>query len=164
MCKSNGICYINKVILGGKIIGKKGEPLNLVELIRKNGEPVLDKNGNPVKKLEFTVSVIDQLRGKDENGYYYTNDIRCTAFGGTAAFIARNFIGQSGIYIEGFENTSKYEVDGQMRYSKTVVVGSVNFNGTPVPKNEDVVSQENAPEDAGFAEELEDEDLGLPFN
>lgn len=160
MCTpASGITYFNQVICEGKIIGKAGEELELKGVTRKNGETVVDRTGKQLVKLDFTVSVIDTDRAKDENGYYQTNKIRCTAFGKQAEFIAEHFYGQSGILVVGKLATSTYERDGEKRYAFSVIVRSAGYNGTKVVPDEE--PDEAAPEDAAFAEELEAE--GLPF-
>ena len=161
MCTpANGITYFNQVICAGKIIGKSGERLELKEVIRKNGEKIVDREGNQLVKIDFTVAVLDTSRPKDENGYYQSDKIRCTAFGALAQHIAEHFFGQSGILIVGKETTSTYEKNGEKRYATSVLVQKVRFNGTRLIPDEDV-GEEALPEDAAFAAELEIE--GLPF-
>lgn len=160
MCTpASGITYFNQVICEGKIIGKSGERLELKDVTRKNGEAVVDRNGKQLVKLDFTVSVIDTSRPKDENGYYQTDKIRCTAFGKQAEFIAEHFYGQSGIHVVGKLATSTYEKDGEKRYAFSVIVRTVGYNGTKVVPDEE--AEEVAPDDAAYAEALDAE--GLPF-
>lgn len=91
--------------------------------ITKDIELQTGKSGSEYAK--FTVAV---NRRKDKDGNQKADFIDCTAFGKTAAFVAKYFKKGEGIVVEGALESDTYEAkDGTKRTKWSIRVGEAEF-------------------------------------
>ena len=119
--------------------------------ITKDIELQTGKSGSEYAK--FTVAV---NRRKDKNGNQKADFIDCTAFGKTAAFVAKYFKKGDGIVVEGHFESDTYDAkDGTKRTKWGVTVDNIEFpqggKGKAEQTNTDVANfQDINPSDIPF--------------
>lgn len=105
---------INKVIL----VGNLGQ----------DPETRTSNSGMAISKLN--IATTERVKDKDGNWGEHTEWHRCTCFGRTAENVTKFLKKGRQVYIEGRLRTSKYQKDGQDRYSTEIIVDTIQFLGT----------------------------------
>lgn len=101
---------LNKVIIMGRI----------------THDVVLEKTNSDKEYVMFSVAVDQPPR----NGEKKTDFFRCSAWGGTAGFIARYFGKGSMILLEGSMHNDDYtDANGMKHYGMKMTVSSASFTG-----------------------------------
>ena len=101
---------LNKVIIMGRI----------------THDVVLEKTNSDKEYVMFSVAVDQPPR----NGEKKTDFFRCSAWGGTAGFIARYFGKGSMILLEGSMHNDDYtDANGMKHYGMRMTVSSASFTG-----------------------------------
>ena len=101
---------LNKVIIMGRI----------------THDVVLEKTNSDKEYVMFSVAVDQPPR----NGEKKTDFFRCSAWGGTAGFIARYFGKGSMILLEGSMHNDDYtDTNGMKHYGMRMTVSSASFTG-----------------------------------
>lgn len=136
--------------------------LNKVQLIgRLTGAPEPISNG-----CSFTVAVNESYKDKEGNNVENTEFVRCVAFGKLSEILLKWLEKGEKHYFEGKLRTSKYEKDGETRYSTSVVVNNFSFlDAKKKDKNETLKNAEEIFKEDEKKEEIEQEVIinDLPF-
>lgn len=105
-------------------------------------------------------SIACRRRFKNNNGEYESDFINCTAFGASAKFLNDYFAKGDLVGLVGEIRTSKYEKNGETRYSTYVLVEEVHFvsSRSSSSREEDEEAKAIAEVDEGI-----DDGIDLPF-
>lgn len=115
---------LNKVIIMGRI----------------TADIVMKKTSSDKEYTNFSVAVDQPPR----NGEKKTDFFRCTAWGGTAAFIGRYFKKGSMILLEGSMHNDDYtDKDGVKHYGMSMTVQSVSFTGERQQEAESIPQEDD---------------------
>jgi len=140
---------------------------HLMGRLTKDPEIRYTQSAEPVCIANFTLAVDKKYKSKKE-GAPTADFIPCTAFGGTAEFVERNFKKSMMVIVHGGIDVSTFEKDGQPRWVTKVNVNDVDFGETKaafearMAKGGADGSATAAPDEfAEIGETIDDEDL--PF-
>lgn len=126
---------------------------------RFSAEPELKKTNAGNSVIAFTLAC--QREKKDEGGAYPTDWIPCTAWNGTAEFIARNFHKGDLANVQGSLRQRDWtDKDGNKRKSYEVNVQSIHFCGKRQTETENVFPVERTER---AYEVIEEPSGDLPF-
>lgn len=125
--------------------------MNKVTLVGRITKELKLQKTNNSEVVNFSVAC--KRRFKNNNGEYESDFINCTAFGASAKFLSDYFAKGDLVGLVGEIRTSKYEKNGETRYSTYVLVEEVHFVSSRSRKED---------EEAKAIAEV-DEGIDLPF-
>ena len=135
---------VNKVILVGNL-GK---------------DPVSRFLPSGVQVVSFSVATSDKWTDKAGEKQEHTEWSRCSTFGKLAEVCEKYLKKGSQVFLEGKLHTTKYQKDGQDRYSTEIRVERVQFLGGAQPKDHAEPAARPAASKTGGADQMDD---SIPF-